>query len=394
MNLKKRVRIFFAVGIFLLLLPVIVNHRPLYIAYDEVHYYPAFTGDDILQFGDVSFNLQYDDVKMMDEVFVIMPLIPWSPGRSDLFNSYAGPFDMQFSNDVQSGLPLNYRHWLGTDGKGADVLAGILYGFRYSALIALLALLIAAVPGLTLGSIAGYFGNTAVQINKAVLPAFIVALLYFICVASSGIMSLFISIALFIIIYILLNFILKKLSPGKTSLALDSIIMRCMEVMISIPALTVIITLTAIVRPGILSIAVILGVLLWPDITRFVRAQVLQVKEQDYVLAARALGFSNLRIIFNHILRNGITPVLILLCFSFSNIILTEAGLSFLGAGIPPDIVTWGSLLASGRDNFDAWWLVVFPGAALLGIVFWLITLADRYQQMNKTYFEGKKTVV
>jgi peptide/nickel transport system permease protein len=396
MSVRKQVRILLTAGILLLILPVIVNHRPLYIEYKGVHYYPAFTGDDMLQFGDVNFNLQYDDVKMMDEVYVIMPLIPWTAGRSDLYNSYAGPFDHQYSNGVQSGLPLNYRHWLGTDGKGSDVLAGILSGFRYSALIALLALLIASIPGVILGSVAGYFGNTTLKISKASVPAFIVALIYLICTVAAGSLMISLSIAaiLFFSIYKILDLILEKVFPGKINLAVDSIIMRCMEVLLSIPALTVIITMTAIVRPGVFNIAVILGVLLWPDITRFVRAQVLQVKEQDYILAARTLGFSNRRILFNHILRNGITPVIILLCFSFSNIILTEAGLSFLGAGIPPDIVTWGSLLASGRDNFDAWWLIVFPGLALLGVVYWLVTLADRYQQINKTKFGEKKTVI
>jgi peptide/nickel transport system permease protein len=107
----------------------------------------------------------------------------------------------------------------------------------------------------------------------------------------------------------------------------------------------------------------------------------MQVKQEDYVSAASSLGYTDRRIIFHHILKNGITPVLILLCFSFGNVILTEAALSFLGAGIPSDVVTWGSLLASGRENFQAWWLIIFPGILLMIVVYYLVSLADKYQQ-------------
>lgn len=387
---QKQIRNFVAILLLMLLLPILANHRPLYISTGSAHFFPALTGDNILQDGDKAMNLQFDDVKVADDVFVIMPLIPWSPGRSDLMNSYAGPFSEQtvLVNGTEETLPFHYRHWLGTDGKGADVLSGILYGFRYSMLIALLAILVGGIPGIILGSIAGYFGNSGIKTTYAHITAFVIALIYFLCTLTPNVIpALIVSCILYIIITQLLKLIRITFLTSERKLAADSIIMQCMEIMVSIPALIIIITLAAIIKPSAIGLAVILGTLLWPETVRFTRGQVLQVKEQDYVLAARAMGFKDLRIIVNHILRNGITPVLILLCFSFSNVILTEAGLSFLGVGISPEIVTWGSLLASGRDNFDAWWLIIFPGVLLLCIVYYFVSLSEKFRQIHKTTF-------
>ncbi|MEP7265816.1 MAG: hypothetical protein ABI772_15025, partial [Bacteroidota bacterium] len=176
----KQIRNIVALMLLMLLLPLLANHRPLYISTDTASFFPALTGDDILQDGDKTINLQFDDVKVADGLFVIMPLIPWSPGRSDLMNSYAGPFSEQMvlSSGTEETLPFYYRHWLGTDGKGADVLSGILYGFRYSMLIALLAILTGGIPGIILGSVAGYFGNSSIKTTYAHLTAFVISLIY------------------------------------------------------------------------------------------------------------------------------------------------------------------------------------------------------------------------
>jgi peptide/nickel transport system permease protein len=381
----------------MILLPVFANHRPLYINYKSEHFFPALSGKDIMQSGPVSINLQLTDFKVSEDAFVIMPIFPWSPGRSDLMNAYSGPFDEQhlLRGGIQQKMPFYWRHWLGTDGKGADVLVGIFYGFRYSMIIACLAVLIAALPGILLGSCSGYFGNDSLKVKVINVVAFIISIIYFIAVAGVNIIFPFV---ISLLIYSLIILLFKKIFPGfyqkEINLAIDSLLMRIMEVMVSIPGLIVIITLAAIVHAGIITLAIIMGILMWPEVVRFTRGQVLQIKNQDYILASKALGFTDSRIIMKHLLPNAITPVFILLCFAFSNVILTEAGLSFLGIGISQDVVSWGSLLASGRENFDAWWLVVFPGLMLTLVVYFLISVADRYQLQHKSKFLIKKAIV
>lgn len=385
---RKLIRNIIVIALLMLLLPVLVNHRPLYINVQGHHFFPAISGNDFLKEGDFELNLQLSDIKMNKDAVVIMPIIPWSPGRSDLQNCYASPFDTQYAreNGETVALPLHYHHWLGTDGKGADVLAGIVYGFRYSILMACIALLIAAIPGIFLGTIAGYYGDGNIRIKLAAGIAFILSAVYYICVYQSGIASVIIAFIVGLLLYFMLRVFLKQ----KISFPADRLIMGFSEVLISVPALIIVITLTAIVRPGLFTVAGILGLLLWPEVIRFTRGQIMQLKQMDYISAAKVMGFSDRRILINHLLRNGITPVLILLSFSFGNFILTEASLSFLGVGLPSDVVTWGSLLASGRENFEAWWLVMFPGVLLMMLVYFLVSLSDQYQQQ---YRSSKKVI-
>jgi peptide/nickel transport system permease protein len=109
----------------------------------------------------------------------------------------------------------------------------------------------------------------------------------------------------------------------------------------------------------------ILGLTRWTGIARFIRAEFLKVRNLEYIQAAQSLGFSEKRIIFKHALPNGVAAALVPIAFGVAAAILIESGLSFLGVGVPPDVVTWGSLLSSGRENFQAWWLVIFPGFAI-----------------------------
>ncbi len=394
---RKQIRNFIVIIILMMLLPVLANHRPLYINYEAQHFFPALSGKDVMKSGPVSINLQLTDFKTSEDAFVIMPIFPWSPGRSDLLNAYTGPFDEQFilRGGMPQKMPFYWRHWLGTDGKGADVLVGILYGFRYSMIIACLAVLIAAIPGILLGSSSGYFANDSFKIKVINVFAFLIAIIYFVSVAGAHwIFPLIISLSIYSIIVVLFKKMFPVFYQKEINLAVDTLIMRTMEIMVSIPGLIVIITLAAVVHTGIITLAIIMGILMWPEVVRFTRGQVMQIKNQDYIFAARAMGFTDSRIIMKHILPNAITPVFILLCFSFSNVILTEAGLSFLGIGISPDVVSWGSLLASGRENFNAWWLVVFPGLMLMSVVYYLIAVADRYQLLHKSKFISKKTIV
>jgi peptide/nickel transport system permease protein len=197
-------------------------------------------------------------------------------------------------------------HWLGTDKLGRDVMAGIIHGARISLSIGFVAVGIAVGIGLTLGSLAGYFGGWV-----------------------------------------------------------DLVISRLFELMLAIPTFFLLITIAATLRPNIFYTMIVIGFTSWVGMARFTRNEFLKVRNLDYVTAAVALGTPTQRIVIRHILPNALAPVLVSVVLGIAAAILTESGLSFLGIGVPADLVTWGSLLNEARSNSFAWWLAVFPGAAI-----------------------------
>jgi len=147
----------------------------------------------------------------------------------------------------------------------------------------------------------------------------------------------------------------------------DSLLMRFVDIMLSFPSFFLILTVVAILRPNIYNVMIVIGITSWEGTARFVRAEFLSLRERDYVQAARALGVKDRRIIFRHILPNALAPVFVTASLGVASAILIEAGLSFLGFGVQPPAPSWGNILTEGRTYiFDAWWLTVFPGLAIL----------------------------
>lgn len=196
------------------------------------------------------------------------------------------------------------KHWLGTDGIGRDVMSGLIHGSRYALAIGIVAMSIALSIGIVVGAIAGFFGGVV-----------------------------------------------------------DMVISRIIEVVITFPTFFLIITIVAMLQQGSIELLMLLiGLTGWTPIARFMRGEVLRVRNLDYVNAATALGYSTPRVIFRHVLPNAIAPVLIYAAFGIVSAILFESALSFLGFGVPPTVVTWGSVLYKARESTYSWWLAVFPG--------------------------------
>ncbi|HNI44874.1 MAG TPA: ABC transporter permease, partial [Chitinophagales bacterium] len=151
----------------------------------------------------------------------------------------------------------------------------------------------------------------------------------------------------------------------KIAIPADLLVMRLIEIINSIPPLLLILCIVAVTRPSVVNVMVIIGLISWTSIARFVRAELLKVRNLEYIEAAQAMGFSDLRIVLRHALPNALTPVLIAIAFGVASAILTESFLSFLSVGVAADTVTWGSLLNMARSNFGAWWLALFPGLAI-----------------------------
>jgi peptide/nickel transport system permease protein/oligopeptide transport system permease protein len=207
-----------------------------------------------------------------------------------------------------SRLPPSLEHPFGTDSLGRDALSRVVYGARVSLTVGVVATAISTVIGLTLGALAAYFGGL-----------------------------------------------------------LDSIIMRLTDIFMAFPYTLFTIALLAVLGPGIINVLIALGIIGWTSIARVVRSAILQVKENDYISAARALGASNLRIITRHILPNSIASVVVYSTMSIGTAILSESALSYLGLGIQPPTPSWGLMISEGQSFLAiAPWLVFCPGVAIL----------------------------
>lgn len=204
--------------------------------------------------------------------------------------------------------PPGLHHLLGTDDLGRDVLSRMIWGARISLAVGFVAIGIATIIGMLLGAISGYYGGW-----------------------------------------------------------FDRIIMRFIDIMLSIPTFFLILAVIAFIGPSIWNIMIVIGLTAWMGVARLVRAEFLSLKEREYVLAAKAIGASDMRIIFGHIMINGLAPVLVSAVLGIAGAVLLESALSFLGLGVQPPTPTWGNILTLGKDNIEiAWWLSVFPGIAIL----------------------------
>jgi peptide/nickel transport system permease protein len=205
-------------------------------------------------------------------------------------------------------LPPSTSHWMGTDELGRDVLTRVIYGARISLKVGFVAVGIAIAIGTVVGLLAGFYGGWV-----------------------------------------------------------DSLLMRFVDIMLCFPTFFLILAVIALLEPSIWYIMLIIGITGWMGVARLVRAEVLSIKERDFITAARSIGASNTRIIFRHILPNAAAPVFVAATLGVAGAILTESALSFLGIGVQPPTPSWGNILTSGKDYLEfAWWLSLFPGVAIL----------------------------
>ena len=151
----------------------------------------------------------------------------------------------------------------------------------------------------------------------------------------------------------------------QVAIPVDILVTRLIEIIVSIPTLVLILAVVSVTQPSILNVMLVIGFLRWTGIARFVRAELLRVRRLEYIEAATALGFSKMRAMFKHAIPNALSPVFIAVAFGIASAILIESFLSFLGIGVPAEVITWGKLLAIARTAPSAWWLAIFPGFAI-----------------------------
>jgi peptide/nickel transport system permease protein len=406
----------FAIIILAVFAPYIANDRPLYAVYEGNTLYPAFAEnsrtDSIYNDGKFIEILQYDitDWRQLNLTSVIWAPIPYSPGSMDRYNrDYAAPNGYQRYKSPDGNIieaPSRFRHKLGTDGIGRDLASGLIHGTRISLMVGLISMGIASIIGIILGALAGFFGDTKLKMPRIkywlTLFGVFMGLFYgfgqrkyilaeaFGDSISSGIIQMLISFLLIILIVFLFRQLSKFLHFGylktETNVPIDTFVSRGIELLNSIPRLLLIITITAIVERSIWIVMIIIGLTSWTGIARFTRAEFLRIRSLEFVQAAESLGFSSIRTIFKHALPNALAPVFVSIAFGIASAILIESGLSFLGIGVPDDIVTWGSLLNLGRQNLEAWWLIIFPGMA----IFITITIYNMIAEASRDALDPK----
>jgi peptide/nickel transport system permease protein len=266
----------------------------------------------------------------------------------------------------------------GTDDLGRDVFARMLQGAWVSLTVGFVAVGIALVIGIFMGGIAGYFGQYHIRTDQILICLLVLlgVVLNLLGDRVYGILALVAALAIW--------WAARTGDPASSAhaatawqrglrseaVSIDALIMRLVDIMLCFPSFFLILTVVALLPASIYNIMIIIGLTSWMGATRFVRAEFLSLREQDFVLAARALGVGNLRIIFRHMMPNAIAPVLVSATIGIASAILTEAGLSFLGFGVPPPHATWGNILSDGkRFIFDAPWLTYIPGITILIVV-------------------------
>lgn len=376
---------------------IIANDKPLYCVYQEKSYFPVFQ-DIGARWGLSKWpanlqNRRWHDLQLEDDIW---PLIPYAPTTTDIYNnSFTGPFDEQ---EVRSW---QFRHWLGTDELGRDVLAALIWGSRIALLIGLISMFVATLIGVLLGSTAGFYGDHGLMVRRNQLVGGIIGLLFglfygfvarsYVLQTKGGLGQWLLSVSLLAMAIYAGSFLLAAVWRGnsgqqRVSLPVDSLVMRLIEILTSIPGLMLLLTIVGLVtKPSILTIMAIIGLLRWPSIARFVRGEMLRIRSLEYIDAARTLGFSQWHILRHHALPNALGPVIIAVAFGIAATIILESALSFLGIGLTDsDTITWGALLRKVRSSPSGWWLAIFPGLAIFVTVTIFNLLGDGLSQLRR----------
>lgn len=346
-----------------ILAPLIANNKPLYVKYKGNSYFPVFR-EVAVNFGLANWQPELKKIiewKATKFESVVWPLIPYAQAEMDMKNAhFVGPFDKQ---RVESN---RWRHWLGTDETGHDLFSGMIHGTTIAVKVGVISMSIASFIGIIFGALAGFYGDDRLKASR--LKVLLNLLFIPIAMFYAFKFGLF-GIVVFFVLMIIPNFVgglIEKFTGGnKISIPLDMLMMRFIEIFSSIPSILLILTIVAVMKPSIIILMSVIGLTRWTSIARFTRGELLRVRNLEYMEAAQSLGYSEMRTIFKHALPNSLAPVLIAIAFGVASAILTEAGLSFIGIGVEPGLMTWGKLLNMARSNFSAWWLAIIPGFAI-----------------------------
>jgi peptide/nickel transport system permease protein len=250
-----------------------------------------------------------------------------------IFADVIAPYSPYQQNITESLNPPSVQHWLGQDDLGRDILSRIIFGARISLLVGFITVGVSAILGSVIGAIAGYFGGW-----------------------------------------------------------IDEVLMRITDILLAFPGILLAIAIMAILGPSLNNVIIALCIVGWKSYARLVRGEILKEKEKEYIQATKALGYSHFRIISFHLIPNTLNPVLVMATLGVASMIISEAGLSFLGLGTQPPIPSWGGMLSEGRQYLlQAYQLTTFPGLAIMILVLGFSFLGDALRDALDPYIKVLK---
>ncbi|MDH5517844.1 MAG: ABC transporter permease [Gammaproteobacteria bacterium] len=298
---------------------VLSNDKPLIVLYKGEIFFPVLISYPEITFdGDFETETDYNDAYIKEKISEHGWILPTLNSHS--YNSIN--YDSAEPNPAAPSL----QNLLGTDDRGRDVLARLIYGFRLSVLFAFALTIIGIAIGIIAGAVQGYFGGR-----------------------------------------------------------IDLYFQRFIEVWGSMPELYLLIIFSSIFQPGVLILIILLSLFGWMGLSDYVRAEFLKGRNLEYIKAAKALGLSNLQIMLRHLLPNSMTPVITFLPFRISGSILALTSLDFLGLGVPPSTPSLGELLSQGKENISAWWLSLSTFIVLVGTLMLLIFIGEAIREALDT---------
>ena len=384
MNMRKNVFFLSVFTLIALFAPFIANENPIFIKNKNGWHFSLFDRNSI-SWNDIILK---DNAK--EKLFIRTP-VPWTPGRSDFVNSdFKSPFSSQYYLDEtgkRQQLPVRYRHFLGTDLRGTDVLSGLIHGLQTSFATGISATLLAVIIAFITGVLSGWFAGKAIKIHIITFLSFIFLLvLFFIYLRSAIYFSESIITAAFILIIgsgilLLLYRLLKRKAVFNIRIPVDAAFTRINELFSSFPRFILILVLGAFVQPSFLQVVILLGITGWPDISRVFRSEVLRLRDATFMDAAKISGAQPVRLLFRHLFPNAWPVVSVSILYALALNILLESSLGFLGIGLPADLISLGAMMAQGKDHLYAWWLILFPGLLITIVLFCIFRVAESFRR-------------
>jgi microcin C transport system permease protein len=296
------------------------NDQPLVVYYQGAYYFPLWHS-----YPETTFGGDFETATDYKDVYILQKLR--KEGNWVLFAPNPYQYDtINYDNASPNPAPPSFVNWFGTDDRGRDVLARVIYGFRLSVLFGLALTLVGTLIGIIAGALQGYLGG---------------------------------------------NF--------------DLIFQRFMEIWGSMPELYLLIIFASIFEPSIVLLLVLLSLFGWMGLADYVRAEFLRGRNLDYVRSAKAMGVPNLTIMRRHLFPNALVPVITFLPFRLSASVLALTSLDFLGLGVPPNTPSLGELLAQGKENISAWWLSLSTFIVLVGMLVLLIFIGEALRESLDT---------
>ncbi len=283
-------------------------------------------------------------------------------------------------------------HYFGTDQIGRDVASRLVHGIPMAYMVGIFSSVLSLFIALILGGLSGFIGDKEQRINLYQIIWIMVGVVITHHFASEfsymeddrGVYASSISIYSF---FLLLGFLimavifrwLGSMVARSFWVPWDTMVVKLIEVFRSIPRLFFLLAIfAAITKPSVLSVILVIGIIRWPALTRLIRAEIMKIKQDDFVRSALILGLSNFRILFRHIAPNIYKPIIVLTAFNMGSAILIEATLSFLQIGLPLGSVSWGAMLGDARSYIPAWWMAVGPGLLIFSLILAFNVVGER----------------